>query len=145
MIYQDIYLLKNTKERYHKNMIILTNMCLIRNGNMILVQNRTKKDWPGLTLPGGKVEKDESVYQSVLREVYEETGLRLLSAKDVGYIEWLIDGDRHLCILFESESYEGELKSNDEGEDLFIDIKDLCQYQFSTDFDKILDIYGIIY
>lgn len=126
-------------------MIILTNMCLIRNGNMILVQNRTKKDWPGLTLPGGKVEKDESVYQSVLREVYEETGLRLLSAKDVGYIEWLIDGDRHLCILFESESYEGELKSNDEGEDLFIDIKDLCRYQFSTDFDKILDIYGIIY
>ena len=126
-------------------MIILTNMCLIRNGNMILVQNRTKKDWPGLTLPGGKVEKDESVYQSVLREVYEETGLRLLSAKGVGYIEWLIDGDRHLCILFESESYEGELKSNDEGEDLFIDIKDLCQYQFSTDFDKILDIYGIIY
>ena len=126
-------------------MIILTNMCLIRNGNMIFVQNRTKKDWPGLTLPGGKVEKDESVYQSVLREVYEETGLRLLSAKDVGYIEWLIDGDRHLCILFESESYEGELKSNDEGEDLFIDIKDLCQYQFSTDFDKILDIYGIIY
>ena len=106
-------------------MIILTNMCLIRNGNMILVQNRTKKDWPGLTLPGGKVEKDESVYQSVLREVYEETGLRLLSAKDVGYIEWLIDGDRHLCILFESESYEGELKSNDEGENLFIDIKDL--------------------
>ena len=126
-------------------MIILTNMCLIRNGNMILVQNRTKKDWPGLTLPGGKVEKDESVYQSVLREVYEETGLRLLSAKDVGYIEWLIDGDRHLCILFESESYEGELKSNDEGEDLFIDIKDLYRYQFSTDFDKILDIYGIIY
>lgn len=126
-------------------MIILTNMCLIRNGNMILVQNRTKKDWPGLTLPGGKVEKDESVYQSVLREVYEETGLRLLSAKDVGYIEWLIDGDRHLCILFESESYEGELKSNDEGENIFIDIKDLCQYQFSTDFDKILDIYGIIY
>lgn len=126
-------------------MIILTNMCLIRNGNMILVQNRTKKDWPGLTLPGGKVEKDESVYQSVLREVYEETGLRLLSAKDVGYIEWLIDGDRHLCILFESESYEGELKSNDEGENLFIDIKDLYRYQFSTDFDKILDIYGIIY
>ena len=126
-------------------MIILTNMCLIRNGNMILVQNRTKKDWPGLTLPGGKVEKDESVYQSVLREVYEETGLRLLSAKDVGYIEWLIDGDRHLCILFESESYEGELKSNDECENLFIDIKDLYRYQFSTDFDKILDIYGIIY
>ena len=126
-------------------MIILTNMCLIRNVNMILVQNRTKKDGPGLTLPGGKVEKDESVYQSVLREVYEETGLRLLSAKDVGYIEWLIDGDRHLCILFESESYEGELKSNDEGENLFIDIKDLYRYQFSTDFDKILDIYGIIY
>lgn len=126
-------------------MIILTNMCLIRKGDEILVQNRTKKDWPGLTLPGGKTEIYESIEESVIREVNEETGLKLLNVRDIGYIEWLIDGDRHLCILFESDCFEGEIKSSEEGEIFFIDIKDLCHYQFSTDFDKILDIYGIIY
>ena len=128
----------------------LTTLCYIENErDEYLMLHRTKKEndlnhdkWIGV---GGKFEGNETPEECLLREVYEETGLRLLSAKDVGYIEWLIDGDRHLCILFESESYEGELKSNDEGENLFIDIKDLYRYQFSTDFDKILDIYGIIY
>ena len=38
---------------------ILANMCMVedKNGN-VLVQERTKKDWPGLTFPGGHVEKE---------------------------------------------------------------------------------------
>ena len=34
----------------------LTNLCLIRRGNDILLQNRVKADWRGLALPGGHVE-----------------------------------------------------------------------------------------
>ena len=39
--------------------VVLTNMCMVYddNGN-ILVQNRTKNTWPGITFPGGHVEKD---------------------------------------------------------------------------------------
>lgn len=120
-------------------------MCLIKDRNRILVQNRTKKDWPGLTLPGGKVKEGEDVIDSVKREVKEETNLDIEDVRSVGYIEWNIDNDRHLCILFETDNYHGELKSNYEGENFFIDPKDLTKYQFSSDFDKILDIYDIIY
>ncbi len=27
------------------------NMCMIKNGNKILVQNRVNPDWPGITFP----------------------------------------------------------------------------------------------
>ena len=34
----------------------LTVLCLIQDGDKILLQNRVKKDWKGYTLPGGHVE-----------------------------------------------------------------------------------------
>ena len=56
---------------------ILTNICLIYKGSKLLVVDRKKKDWPGLTFPGGHVEKDEDFNSSVIREVKEETGLKI--------------------------------------------------------------------
>ena len=38
----------------------LTVLCLITDGDRILLQNRTKNDWQGYTLPGGHVEPGES-------------------------------------------------------------------------------------
>jgi 8-oxo-dGTP pyrophosphatase MutT (NUDIX family) len=60
-----------------KKKIPLAVCGLIVNGDKILSVNRVKKtgienDW---NLPGGKVNKDESVIAALVREVYEETGL----------------------------------------------------------------------
>ncbi len=38
--------------------VILTNMCMIYNGNKVLVQNKIDDDYSGITFPGGHVEKD---------------------------------------------------------------------------------------
>ena len=91
-------------------------MCLIKDAEKILVQERTKKDWPGLTLPGGKVKDDETIFESVKREIKEETGLDISDVKERGYIEWNIEDRRHLCILFESSKFKGDLRSSSEGE-----------------------------
>ena len=40
--------------------VILTNICLVYRDDEILVQDRHKDDWPGLTFPGGHVEEGES-------------------------------------------------------------------------------------
>lgn len=38
-----------------------TNLCMVRDGDRVLVIHRKKKrDWPGITCPGGHVEVGES-------------------------------------------------------------------------------------
>lgn len=123
--------------------IILTNMCLIKDDDQYLIQNRTKKDWPGFTLPGGKVEANESIEASVIREVNEETGLLIKNPKMINYIEWIIENKRHLCILFMSDEFSGELRSSNEGDNRFMRLEELDVTKFSDDFDKVLDLYGL--
>lgn len=56
---------------------IFTNMCMIYDKDKVLVQDRIKDDWKGIVFPGGHVEPQESFVDSVIREVYEETGLTI--------------------------------------------------------------------
>lgn len=124
------------------NEIILTNMVMIYNDkNEILVQNRIKNDWPGINFPGGHVDYNESIDESVIREIKEETGLDILNIQFVGFYEWNIPNEkkRHLAMLYKTNSFTGELKSSNEGEMLWININDVNKYKQSLDFDKVLD------
>ncbi|NLC25797.1 MAG: NUDIX domain-containing protein, partial [Fastidiosipila sp.] len=61
--------------------IELAVLCMLRCDGKILLQQRVKNDeWSGfITLPGGHVEKDESVVDAVIREVKEECGLTVIN------------------------------------------------------------------
>lgn len=59
----------------------LTVLCLIEDGNKILLQNRIKKDWRDYAMPGGHVEPGESFVDAVIREMKEETGLTILDPR----------------------------------------------------------------
>ena len=65
----------------------LAVLCLIKDGDKVLLQNRVKKDWPGYTLPGGHVECGESFVDAVIREMKEETGLTAGKWTFLGAIE----------------------------------------------------------
>ena len=47
----------------------LTVLCLIQDGNKMLLQNRVKEDWKGYTFPVGHVEVGESFVDAVVREM----------------------------------------------------------------------------
>lgn len=77
----------------HSEDVILTNMCMVYDGNKVLVQekilrgDRKKDRSKGIIFPGGHVERHEPIVDSVIREIYEETGLtienpRLCGIKD---------------------------------------------------------------
>lgn len=82
----------------------LTTLCWIENQKgEVLLQERTKKDWPGYTFPGGHVLAGESLIAGVIREVLEETGL-VIAPEFLGLAEWLApDGiKREMAALFKT-------------------------------------------
>lgn len=97
-----------------------TSLCYIERGRDYLMLHRVKKladenkdKWIGI---GGKFEEGESPEDCVLREVREETGLRLLSWRYRAIVTFVSDewGTEYMH-LFTSDSFDGEIKECDEG------------------------------
>lgn len=113
---------------------VFTNMCMITDGGKILVQDRKKPDWPGICFPGGHVEPGESFVASVIREVFEETGLTIEDPVLCGAKQFQTKEDaRYVVLFFRASKFSGELKASDEGEVFWIERKDLPQYPLSID------------
>ena len=99
----------------------LTTLCYIEKDGCYLMLHRVKKQkdvnegkWIGV---GGHFEKNESPEECLLREVKEETGLRLTSWRFRGLITFVAQGwpTEYMC-LFTADGFEGELRECSEGE-----------------------------
>lgn len=122
---------------------IFTNMCMIYDDKgRIVVQDRLNPNWPGITFPGGHVNKEEAFSDSVIREVYEETGLTIKSPTLCGIKQFQTTaGERYVVLLYKTNQYEGELKSSNEGEVFWIERKHLLDYQLAEDFEKMVTVF----
>ena len=118
----------------------LTVLCLVQDGDRILLQNRVKKDWQGYTLPGGHVEKGESIVDAVQREMREETGLTVLDPRLVGVKQFPLEEGRYLVLLFKAEHFSGRLKSSDEGEMVWVERSRLSELRTVADFEELLRV-----
>lgn len=122
---------------------IFTNMCMINdhNGN-ILVQNRKNPDWPGLTFPGGHVEPGEAFAESVIREVWEETGLTIENPRLCGVKQFqTLRDERYVVLFYKTDRFSGELKSSDEGEVFWIPRQELANHVLADDFETMVRVF----
>ena len=104
--------LHHRKEIYVTHNVYYTNQSLswskILNNGKVVLQYRSPeryKKWSGYAFPGGHIEEGESLVESVIREIYEETGLTITNPnwsqsktgqQDEGgrYIVFLLQGNR---------------------------------------------------
>ena len=122
---------------------IFTNLCMVYDdaGN-ILVEDRLDPSWPGLCFPGGHVEPGESFVESVIREVWEETGLTIENPTLCGTKQFQTqNGERYVVFFYKTNRFSGDLHSSDEGKVFWIPRKDLENYTLVDDFMDMVKVF----
>ena len=125
--------------------IALYTMCLVRNGDKVLLVNRPdKRGFPGWIGPGGKVEFPESLTEGAIREVKEETGLLVGDLEYKGLDEFVDPAEnlRYMVFNYVAHSFEGELLDDPpEGELRWIDIGEADRYPMQSWFRRRLPLF----
>lgn len=122
--------------------VVLMNMCMVydENGN-ILVQERVHKDWSGITFPGGHVEKNEAFIDSVIREVYEESGLTIVHPKLCGIKQWSEDDIRYVVVCYKTNEYTGTLTSSSEGAMYWISLEEFKHKTLASGMEYMIEVF----
>lgn len=108
----------------------MTTLCYIEKEGKYLMLHRVKKHhdinagkWIGV---GGHVENGETPEECLLREVKEETGLRLTSYRLHGLVTFLSDVcEPELMCVFTADAFDGEMIECDEGELTWVEKSDV--------------------
>ena len=119
--------------------VTLTNMCMVKDGTKVLVQEKT--DAGGIIFPGGHVEPGEPIVDSVIREIMEETGLTIESPELCGVKDWMEEeGKRYVVFLFKADRFSGEVTSSDEGRVFWMEKDDVLRSDWVWHMDGIMRI-----
>lgn len=125
---------------------ILTNLCMVEdleNGKVVLQYRSPEryKKWSGYAFPGGHIEEGESLAESVIREVYEETGLTIADPKLVAVKDWEPEeGGRYIVFCYKATEFTGQLRSSEEGEVSWVEKDQLEQLDLSYDMLPLLEV-----
>jgi 8-oxo-dGTP pyrophosphatase MutT (NUDIX family) len=96
----------------------ISSLCYIETEGKLLMLQRNKEPFRGFwTAPGGKLEPGENPRQTIIREIWEETGLTLIQPRlqminsETGPgrdYNWLV-------FIFRAEEFNGSLRECNEG------------------------------
>lgn len=124
-----------------------TTLCYLEKDGCYLMLHRTKKEndenrdkWIGV---GGKFENNESPEDCMLREVEEETGLKVNEWQYRGIVTFVSDTyECEYMHLFHCSEWTGNMKACDEGELEWIEkqkLMDLTMWQGDRIFLQLMD------
>lgn len=103
-------------------------LCMIQNGDKVLLLNRVHDEFKGYIAPGGKLEFPESPLDCAIREVKEETGLDVRNLKFKGIYEYVNEkaSDRFMIFNYITDDFSGDLQEDSkEGKPVWVQIADL--------------------
>jgi 8-oxo-dGTP diphosphatase len=111
-----------------------------KNEILLLKGDKKKKLWAGkYNGIGGHIEKGENVYQSAVRELYEETGLKDVHLVFRGSIMIDVDDDTGISLfLFIGEYQAGDIKPSEEGFLEWVPIERIAEYPLVEDLHVLI-------
>ena len=89
---------------------------LRRNGTLLMVEQAGPGEEPVWSVPGGRVEPGELVVEALVRELREETGVRVVAPGRLAFsvqVDGRQDGWFATVFSFDVEAWEGELAVDD--------------------------------
>ena len=126
----------------HKKLQLVVSIALIDNQDQILISKRPpKKHLSGFwEFPGGKVEKNETPENAIIREVKEELNVDInnkciapLSFSEFDYKEFQL-----LLLLYVCRRWEGEPKSMEKNEIKWVKANMLRQFKMPPADDSLI-------
>ena len=115
-------------------------------GRLLLVKRGHEPETGRWSLPGGRVNPGESDREAVVREVHEETGLRVEPGRLVGAVERPAPGGAVFAIYDYAASVSGgRLAADDDAADArWIDPADIDQLALTSGLAQTLTAWGVL-
>jgi 8-oxo-dGTP diphosphatase len=98
-----------------KNYIVGVGAIVFHEHKLLVIKDRFL---PGYKLPGGHIEKNESIKEALTREVFEETGIniRFESIMNIGHFRNGQFGESNLYLVCTAQALSCEIKIHDDSE-----------------------------
>jgi 8-oxo-dGTP diphosphatase len=94
---------------------------IVLNGDKIIFGKRKGAHCKGTwSIPGGHLEFGESPEECAIREVFEETGVKIMNPRFRTVANNVLEGKHYITIIMESDAFEGDPKTTEP--DKYIDV-----------------------
>ena len=136
--------IQNSEEQTSVKIVDVAAAVISRSdGSFLLAERPEGKVYAGYwEFPGGKIEEEETPYQALERELYEELGIRIQSA------DWLLDYAHETTLKFffsvwQVRFYEGIPKPLASDTLAWVNKADLLKYKLPQENRLILQALGL--
>ncbi len=106
----------------------------VANHKFLMIRHHRGINEGCVNFPGGKKEAGETMEDCVIRETYEETGLKIKNPKQVGYIEFPTKD--FYVYVFKSTEFSGAVKEKKDEVDAFWVDEDEIPYEQMREADR---------
>lgn len=121
---------------------------ITKNGTAAIIQNKSgeillieefrmglnKKTWG---LPGGQIESGNTAKKTILKEVFEETNLKMKSPQV--FLEYIVHGNYFICkdYIFICKNFSGEIKTEVNNQYKWVSLTELKNMLLNNEFETV--------